>query len=167
MKNLIIIGAGQYGQVAKEVAEAMKVFDKIDFADDKNPIAIGKIEDFLKGSDKYNCAIVAIGNPSVRSNILKQLEKVGYEIVTLISPRACISHTADIKKGCIVEANSMVNTECVVGDGTLVCANAVINHNSVVEECCQIDVGAIVPSNSIVRAYTKVNAGTVYKEEDK
>ena len=34
MKNLLIIGAGQYGMVAKEIAESMKCFEKIDFVDD-------------------------------------------------------------------------------------------------------------------------------------
>ena len=34
MKNLLIIGAGQYGVVAKEIAESMKCFEKIDFVDD-------------------------------------------------------------------------------------------------------------------------------------
>lgn len=42
-RGLLILGAGQYGMVAKEVAESMNCFDKIDFLDDKNPIAVGKL----------------------------------------------------------------------------------------------------------------------------
>ena len=45
MKNLLIIGAGQYGMVAKEIAESMKCFEKIDFVDDVYPSAVGKICD--------------------------------------------------------------------------------------------------------------------------
>ena len=41
-KSLLIIGAGEYGQVIKEIAE-LNGFEKIEFLDDKNPIAIGKI----------------------------------------------------------------------------------------------------------------------------
>ena len=33
-KNLLILGAGQYGQVAKEVAETMGIFDDVAFLDD-------------------------------------------------------------------------------------------------------------------------------------
>ncbi len=33
-KNLLIIGAGEYGQITYEIAEAMGVFKKIDFLDD-------------------------------------------------------------------------------------------------------------------------------------
>ena len=47
-KNLLILGAGQYGCVAKEIAESMKVFKKIDFLDDHNEIAVGKIAEYEK-----------------------------------------------------------------------------------------------------------------------
>lgn len=39
-KNLLILGAGQYGYVAKEVAESMGHFEKITFLDDNNERAI-------------------------------------------------------------------------------------------------------------------------------
>lgn len=42
--NLLILGAGQYGDVAKEMAEAMGCFGKIDFLDDNNELVIGKME---------------------------------------------------------------------------------------------------------------------------
>ena len=41
-KNLLIIGAGDYGQIAYEIAEAMERFEKIDFLDDNSELAIGK-----------------------------------------------------------------------------------------------------------------------------
>ena len=34
-KNLLILGAGQYGQVAKEIAEDIGYFEKISFLDDR------------------------------------------------------------------------------------------------------------------------------------
>ncbi len=45
MKNrhLLIIGAGQYGMVAKEIAESMGCFDRIDFVDDVSDTAVGKM----------------------------------------------------------------------------------------------------------------------------
>ncbi len=33
-ENLLIIGAGQYGMVAKEISDAMNCFGRIDFLDD-------------------------------------------------------------------------------------------------------------------------------------
>ena len=42
-KNLLIIGMGQYGMIAKETAEAMNCFDKIDFLDDNNENRAGNV----------------------------------------------------------------------------------------------------------------------------
>ncbi len=42
MSTLVILGAGQYGLVAKEIAESLGVYDKILFLDDNNPKAEGK-----------------------------------------------------------------------------------------------------------------------------
>ena len=59
MNNLLILGAGQFGLMVKEIAESMGCFDKIDFLDDNNEIAVGKLcdyEEFAFGSDiVYNC----------------------------------------------------------------------------------------------------------------
>ena len=45
-KNLLIIGAGSLGAIAKEIAEEiaeeMGTFQKIDFLDDDSDLAIGK-----------------------------------------------------------------------------------------------------------------------------
>ena len=58
MQNLLILGAGQYGMVAKEIAESMRKYDHIDFLDDNNPIAVGKLGDFENLSNVYDSAVV-------------------------------------------------------------------------------------------------------------
>ena len=65
-KNLLILCAGQYGQVAKEVAESMGCFEKIAFLDDNNENAIGKLADYEKFVTDYSSAFVAIGNADLR-----------------------------------------------------------------------------------------------------
>ena len=77
MKNLLIIGAGQYGMVAKEIAESMKCFEKIDFVDDVYASAVGKICDIDKLIHEYDSAVVAIGNTELRLNLIKGLCEIG------------------------------------------------------------------------------------------
>lgn len=68
-KNLLIIGAGIYGLVVKEIAESMNCFEKIDFVDDNQKTTsngievIGTSADIGRLSQDYENAIVAIGNP--------------------------------------------------------------------------------------------------------
>ena len=46
MENLLILGAGQHGRVAKEIAETMDCYSKIDFLDDLAECAIGKLSEY-------------------------------------------------------------------------------------------------------------------------
>ena len=69
MKKLLILGAGQYGMVAREIAESMKCFEKNDFVDDVYQFAVGKICEINKLIHEYDSAVVAIGNSDLRLNL--------------------------------------------------------------------------------------------------
>lgn len=161
-KKLLIVGAGQYGMVAKETAESMNCFEQIDFLDDNNPIAVEKISQYEEFVKDYKYAIVAIGNSAFRLELTEKLKNSGYTIATIISPLAYVSKSAVINEGCIVEAMSVVNTESVIGKCSFISAGAVVNHNSVIGEGCHIDCHATVKSNATVEAKTKVEYSQVY-----
>ena len=162
-ENLLIIGAGQYGRVAEETAQATGRFDEIAFLDDLNEAAVGKIADCEKFVSRYPNAFAAIGNADLRSEIIGRLEKAGYNVVTLISPRAYVAPSATLGKGVIVEPMAVVNAHAVVGTGTLVCAGAIINHNAVVGDGCQIDCGGVVGAGAEVPVKTKIGCNEVFK----
>ena len=92
--NLLIIGAGQYGMVVREIAQATGRFDKIDFLDDNNAVAIDSTNNISKWVSEYKIAIVAIGKADVREKYLTLLKQCGYELATIIHPDAYISPTA-------------------------------------------------------------------------
>lgn len=159
--GLLILGAGQYGVVAMETAQAMECFSKIAFLDDSNPIAIGKLEIFGEFLKEYRSAFVAIGNPEVRLAWIEKLEQAGYELPVLIHPRAYVSPSAELGKGTIVEPMAAVQAGAVVEEGGLLCAGCVVNHNSIVKRGCQIDCNAVVPARMTVPEKTKIPCGTV------
>ena len=160
-ENLLILGAGQYGMVVREVAIATGEYEKIDFLDDVNPIAIGAIDTYGDFMSEYRYAFVAIGNSKVRSELLSKLENTGYELPVIISPKAYVSYSATIGGGSIVEPMAVVNTGATIGRGCLICAGAVVNHNAVVEDCCQIDCNATVSARANVSTETKVQSGEI------
>lgn len=171
-KNLLILGAGQYGTVAKEIAQSMNFFEKISFLDDSfgedNPNyheeSIGKFDDAEQFSTDYSYAIVAIGNPKIRRNFTKKIEEYGYTVPILVSPRAYVSPSAQLAKGCIVEPLAGVHANAVIGTGTIVSMGAVVNHNSMVMNYCHINCGAIVMSGAVVESGTKVDAGKIVEK---
>ncbi len=163
--NLLIVGAGQYGCVARETAEAINCYDRISFIDNNSALAIGKTDGLDAFLDDYANVFVAIGNSQVRLQFLDQLSGLGYQLVTLIHPRAYVSPSAKIGQGSIVEPNAVIHSNVSIGIGCLISAGVVINHNAVVEDGCHIDCNATVPARSIVLAGTKVECGQVYKSE--
>jgi len=155
----LIIGAGQYGSVAKETAEAMGCFETISFLDDKSENSVGKIDEYEKFVTDYNYAFVAVGNPDFRLKWIRKLEESCYTIAILVHPRAYISPSAQLQKGCIIEPNAVVQANSTLTVGVIVSAGAVVNHNSFIGDGCHIDAGAVVQSNSLVKACTHITAG--------
>lgn len=172
IQNLLIIGAGIYGLVAKEIAESMGCFLRIDFVDDGaketpdgTPV-IGTTKDLAELSKRYANVVVAIGNPDVRQKLIRFIEEeTPLRLVTLISPRAYVSPSAQIGKGCIVEPMAVVHTGCILGKGCLICAGAVVNHAAMCGDCVQVDCNATVAGNAVVPGGIKVASGTVYEKK--
>ena len=171
-QRLLIIGAGVYSLVAKEIAESMHCFAAIELLDDHastTPSGIpvhGTTADLEALSKQYTHAIVAIGNPEVRGRMLAELKERGLlQIATLVSPRAYVSPDAKISEGCILEPMAVVHTGCVLERGCIVSAGAVINHASLCEECVHVDCNATVAGYTRVPRAVKVSSGTVFSGE--
>lgn len=159
--NLLILGAGGYGHVVREIAEDSGIFDKIDFLDDSSPLAIGKFGDaekFLKG---YPNAVVALGNAELRLGYIEKLRAAGFQIPAIISPKAYVSKSAKIGNGTIVEPFSAVNANSEVGIGVLLRCGSVIDHNAKVGDFCYIDCGVVVKANNSVGFKIKIAANSV------
>lgn len=171
-KNLLIIGAGIYGVLAKEVAESMGFFHEIGFVDDgaiqtfNGLPVIGTTKDLRALSGVYGYAVVAIGNPSVRQRLIWTIEEeTSLQLVSLISPKAYVAPSARLGGGCILEPMSVVHTDCVLGKGCLICAGAVVNHASLCGDCVQVDCNATVAGNTTVPSGIKISSGTVYQNK--
>ena len=160
--NLLILGAGGYGHVVREIAEDSGIFDKIDFLDDSSPLAIGKFGDaekFLKG---YRNAVVALGNAELRLGYIEKLRAAGFQIPAIISPKAYVSKSAKIAAGCVVESMAVVNANAALSEGVFVCAGAIVNHNSSVGKVCTLQCGSVTPANSILPDKTALKYNEVY-----
>lgn len=171
MSNLLILGAGQYGAVVKETAQAMGCFDKISFLDDSfgdGNVAcceqvIGKLDELEHLRSEYEYAIPAIGDADIRLSLLERAESAGYRIPVIISPRAYVSPSAQISKGSVIEPLAGVHANAVVGKAAYISMGAVVNHNAVVGDGCHVDNNAVVTSGAEIPSRVKVEPGTVVK----
>lgn len=157
--KLLILGAGEYGQLVKELAR--NKYTTIDFLDDKSEAAIGKFEDYRKLKNKYVEVVVAIGNNEVRMEWLGKLKEAGYNLPILISEKAYVSPTAVIEEGCIIEPMTTINANAKVERCSIVSSGAVVNHNAIVKQGCHIDCNAVVGADAVVPEKMHLNYGQV------
>lgn len=155
MKRLIIVGAGEYGQVVKEIAESIG-YAEISFIDDNSKMAIDKISNIDKYVSEYKNAIVAIGNAKIREEITKKIESIGFKIPTLIHQKAYVSKSAKLEKGVVVEANAAINANAEIQEGSIIGIGAIVNHNATIGKYCQIDAGALVKAREIIEDFEKI-----------
>lgn len=168
-QGLLILGAGQYGSVAKEAAQSMGCFGKIAFLDDCHGTktcayheeTIGRLCDYESFAGEYGYAVVAMGDPKLRQGWTARLEEACFRIPVLVSSRAYVSPSAQLRKGCIVEPLAGIHANAVIGEGTLVSMGAVVDHNSMVMDYSHIGCGAVVESGALVESGRKVAPGCV------
>ena len=175
LPSLLILGAGQYGTVVKEIAVSTRRFGRIAFLDDAfdpkksltpgDPLCIGKLEDLQRVLSDYPYAVVAIGNPQVRKQWTQRLLETGFEVPAMISPHAFVGRTATVQSGAIVEPMAVVHENASVGTGCLISAGAVVNHNATVSDYCHVDSNAVVARGAFVPSGVKVPSGTVFTPE--
>lgn len=161
MKNLLILGAGQYGMVAREIAESMQYFNNISFLDDNNTDAVGTLNDYKNLLDKYEFAVVALGNVQLRLNFIQNLLRIGYAVPVLVHKQAYVSKSAKIGAGTFIEPMAVIHTDVVVGNGCIISAGAIVNHNACVQDGCHLDCGTIVKARATTEKYTKYESGQI------
>lgn len=171
-RNLLIVGAGIYSVIAREIAEDMKCFDKIGFVDEvakTTPDGIevaGTFDDIKALASEYSDIIVAIGNPEIRSKMIEMIEnEYSYNIATLISPRAYVSPLAKVEKGCFVEPMAVIHSGSEILTGCIISAGAIINHMCTCSAYTHIDCGAIVTAFATVPPKRKIPSGIVFTKD--
>ncbi|MDF1616153.1 PglD-related sugar-binding protein [Petrocella sp. FN5] len=165
-KNLLILGAGGHGHVVKETAEAMEIFDNIEFLDDQLEKAIGKLNEIESFSKEYRYAFIAIGNNKIRMQWIKKAEELGFNIPVLIHPKAMVSSSTSIYPGSIVTLGAIINANVVVEKGCIISAGSIIDHDSFIGFGTHVDCGAIVKSHCLVLGNSKIESGTIITKDD-
>ena len=149
MKSLLIIGAGSFSVEVDELARFLGYTD-IAFLDDKSSLAIGSMQDIGKMRDRYDTAIVALGNNENRKRFHEELVLHGFNIPILIHPTAFVSSDAQLSPGCIVRTHAVVSRHAKLGEGVIVNIGSIIDHH------CEIGAFSMILPGAVVRNSVKV-----------
>ncbi len=150
-KDIYIYGAGTYGEVMFELAEACG-YKAVGFYDDdlvkKGSLVmgvpvLGKLEINQENAGGKNI-LVAIGDNGLRRKFMQAIRQAGGYLPALIHPQAKISKYASIGEGCYLHAQTNIWTKAVISDFCIVSPNAIIAHHTTLGTAGFVSAGANV-----------------------
>lgn len=151
-REMVIIGAGTYGSVIRELAESCG-YGVVGFLDDDAakwgtdldglPVS-GPISSALDDAAADLAVAVAIGNNTARLAWLLAAQLRGREIPCLLSPWAIVSPSAQIGDAVYLHPGSHVWTQARIGLGSILSPHATVAHHTVLGQACFVSTGANV-----------------------
>lgn len=162
MKTLGIIGASGHGKVVADIAKKLG-YEQIVFFDDNQTVdhcgaypVVGTTQHIFAS----NChAFVAIGNPTVRSRLVKKLMQYGKDIPVLVHPCAVVAEGVQIGAGTVIVAGAVVNPGVQIGTGCIINTCSSVDHDCIVGDYVHVSVGAHVAGTVLIGHHTWVGAG--------
>lgn len=171
MRDLVIIGAGDFARETAWIAERMneqsRQWNLLGFVDDTlagesvdgYPV-LGDVEWLLR-SDRKLSAVCAIGTGAVREKIWNRLEQnPGIRPATLVDPAVTVGKDAQISPGCIVCAGTVLAIASRLGPHCIVNLNCTIGHDAVLEPFVTVHPGSNISGRVYLGARTQVGTGT-------
>ena len=165
--NLLILGAGGQGQVVRETAEAIGVFEKIAFLDDNTdlPGVLDTLGNCKKHLNEYPMAFVAIGNNALRRKLTEQLQAAGFIVPVLKHPTATISPAVEAGAGTIFEAKTIVSPAVKIGKGVILASASIVEHGAVIGDYSHVEAGTIIRKGAVVKAGVRVNNANIIENK--
>ena len=162
MNNLLIIGAGSFSTEVEEMARFLGYNDTF-FLYDKatGPSVIGRTSDIGKMRDRFDTAIVALGNNLHRGKYHEELKVYNYNIPILVHPTAYVSPDAILSPGCIIRTYAIVSRYAKLGEGVIVNIGGKIDHHCEIGDFSMILPGAVIRGSTKVEARSWIKANAV------
>lgn len=167
MGRLLVVGAGGHGRSVAEAVLAAGDHVLVGFVDDAAPAnsvvwdvpVLGSTADLAAYRQRADVAIVAIGNNTAREGLCQRLVAAGFELATVVHPRAIVSPRAVIGPGSAVMAGAIVGTEARLGCGVIVNSGAVVDHHAQVHDYGHLGVNACMAGGTVLGRGAWIQAG--------
>ncbi|MGH7127685.1 MAG: acetyltransferase, partial [Planctomycetaceae bacterium] len=173
---LVIWGASGHAKVVAEIVRLdPQGFQIIGFLDDLHPSRHGMKfcgAAVLGGREQLPVltrqgvrrAIVAVGECAARARLANVLTDGGFELVTVVHPRAVIAESVEIGAGSVVMAGAVVNPDVRIGSNVVVNTSASIDHDCAIGDGVTISPGATLGGNVTVGPETWIGIGAAVRE---
>ncbi|MEO8901666.1 MAG: acetyltransferase [Polyangiaceae bacterium] len=154
----VIWGASGHGLVVADAAAGD--FEVVGFIDDdprvreRCPSSLNVLGGRELLADLYaqgvRFAHAAIGGCATRLLISELLLKCGFQLCTIVHPRAIVAASAQLGPGSLVAAGAIVCPDAKIGASTIVNTGASVDHECVIEDGVHIGPGVRIGGNTRV-----------------
>ena len=172
MKDLVIIGSGGHGKVVADAALQMGRWDSIRFVDLLYPELqrIGPWNVVAKNLKDLNESsilqfVVAVGDNKLRFKLFCEALDLGFEPAVIIHPRAYVSPYANVGKGSVIFANSVVNIGADLGVCSIINTASTIDHDCILGKSVHVSPGAHLAGEVKVGDFSWVGIGAVTRQQ--
>jgi sugar O-acyltransferase (sialic acid O-acetyltransferase NeuD family) len=174
MKKIILIGGGGHALSCIDVIEQEKKYKILGIIDKNKKIGekilnykiIGEDKDLKDLKKKADYAFVSLGQigiSEIRKNIFLNLQKLGFKLPTIISPKAYISKNLKINKGSIIHHGVIVNSGAEIGANCIINTNSLIEHNVKVGNHSHISTSVTLNGDVKIGDSSFIGSGTIIK----
>ena len=167
-KDLLILGAGGFGQSIAEVAELLGQWEHIHFVDDRWPEQqqlgcypiIANIQS-LENLNHHNFeAIIAVGNNQIRQKWHQLLLDLSIPMITIIHPQTVIAPSAKIGQGVSIMAGCVNGTNTMIQDGVILNLGTLLDHDVIIEAFSHLSIGVKVAGGKIIAQQSFLDVGS-------
>ena len=174
MKDLIIIGAGDFGREIADVVERINCtqaepeWNLLGFVDDNDMIQNTCIDgypvlgtlDYLNNYPYGVFAICSLGVSRTRRIVIDKIRNPQVKYATLIDPDARIYKGATVGKGSIICGGSILAINAKVEDHVIINLNCTLGHDDIIKEYCVVNPGVNVSGKGVVGPYSDLGTGS-------
>jgi len=169
-EKLIIWGASGHALVVADAARASGDYEIVGFIDDVHPersgaefcgaaILGGREQLDVLPAQGVNKLIMGIGDCRARFELSEVADSKGFQLVTVIHPRACVAKDAAVGRGTVILAGAVVNSAARIGENVIVNTSASVDHECSIEDGAHIGPGVHLGGRVSVGRGTWVGIG--------
>ena len=175
LKHLLLIGGGGHCRACIDVIEAegkYRIAGIVERDGERRASilgykVLGNDNDLPELLKKHPYALITVGqikSSALRKKLFLQTQKLGFELPTVISPRAYISRHSSLGVGTIVMHDALVNSGAKIGNNCILNTKSLVEHDAIVEDHCHISTSSIVNGGTIIREQTFVGSNAMVRD---